>query len=713
MQQKARVLLILFLGLVLIVGGGAGCSAPSTPAPTATSVSPSPTPSSPASPSPTPSSPASPSPSPTPSSPASPSPTKTVSSTLPKGAEPATVQYNAELAKTLPFADQQDFQDAQRGFIATLPEVTILTEAGITAWTLKGFEFLQQKDPPPSVNPSLWRMAQLNMNNGLFKVTDRVYQVRGFDMSNMTIIEGDTGLILIDPLQTAQTSKASLNLYFQQFGEKPVMAVVYTHSHVDHYGGVKGVISEEEVKAGKVQVLAPEGFLEAVISENVYAGTAMNRRAGYQYGVLLPRGFLGLVDSGLGKTSAMGSMTLIPPTDIISKTGETRTIDGVEMEFQMVSGTEAPAEMTLYFPQFKMLDSAEIACPLLHNVLTLRGAQVRDPKKWAACLNEDIALYGDKTEVIIAQHNWPRWGQENVVSYLANQRDLYEFINDQTLNLINKGYTPIEIAEMIQLPDSLNKQWYTHGYYGTLNHDVKAVYQKYIGWYDGNPANLNPLIPVDAAKKYVAYMGGAQAVIEKARQDFAKGEYRWVAQVLNQVVFAEPDNAEARNLEADALEQLGYQAQAGTWRNIYLSGAMELRKGLIKGPGSGGSANPDTIKAMTMPLFFDYWGVRLNAAKAVGKAIILNWDFTEPAEQYALNLSNCALTYRAGWLAPKADATFTLARATLDSITLGQTTFDKEIAAGNIKVEGDAKKLAELMGLLDTFDVNFAIVTPE
>jgi alkyl sulfatase BDS1-like metallo-beta-lactamase superfamily hydrolase len=691
MQHAGRKLLILFLGLILIVGSVASCSTVTVVSETgaSTSLPPATDP------------------------PVSSSTSTTVSPTSPKAAEPATVQHNAELAATLPFADQQDFQDAQRGFVASLPDVTILSEAGTPVWTLKGFEFLQQKDPPATVNPSLWRIAQLNMSNGLFKVTDRVYQIRGFDMSNMTIIEGETGVILIDPLSTAQTAKAGLDLYFQQIGKKPVIAVIYTHSHTDHYGGVKGVISEADVKADKVQVLAPAGFLEAVISENVYAGTAMTRRAGYMYGLYLPRGQFGLVDSGLGKTSPVGAITLIAPTDSVAKTGETRTIDGVEMEFQMVSGTEAPAEMTLYFPQFKVLDSAEIACPLLHNVLTLRGAQVRDPKKWAACLDEDIALYGDRTDVIIAQHNWPRWGQESVVSYLATQRDLYEFINDQTLNLINKGYTPIEIAEMIKLPDSLNKQWYTHSYYGTLSHDVKAVYQKYIGWYDGNPANLNPLIPVDAAKKYVAYMGGAQAVIDKARQDFQKGEYRWVAQVMNQVVFAEPDNAEARYLEADALEQMGYQAEAGTWRSIYLTGALELRNGITKGPGTGGTANPDTIKAMTIPLFFDYWGVRLNAVKADGKTIILNWVFTDPAEQYALNLSNCALTYRVGRQAPKADATFTLTRATLDNITMGQTTFEKEVAAGNIKVVGDASKLAELLGMLDTFSGGFPIVTPE
>ncbi len=328
----------------------------------------------------------------------------------------------------------------------------------------------------------------------------------------------------------------------------------------------------------------------------------------------------------------MGSITLIAPTDIVSRTGETRVIDGVEMEFQMVSGTEAPAEMTIYFPQFKALDSAEIACPLLHNVLTLAGAQVRDPKKWAKSLDEAIALYGDKTEVVLAQHNWPRWGQENVVEYLANQRDLYEYINDQTLRLLNHGYTGIEIAEMLKLPASLDQQWYTHGYYGTLSHNVKAVYQRYIGWYDGNPANLHALPPEEAGAKFVEYMGGADAVMERAREDFARGEYRWVAQVMSHVVFADPENAEARNLEADALEQLGYQAE-GLWRNWYLMGASELRNGIAPVPGTGGSASPDTLKAMSVPLIFDFWGVRLNGDKADGKQMVINWNFTDTGEQ--------------------------------------------------------------------------------
>ena len=629
----------------------------------------------------------------------------------PNEATTITAQINAALLEELPFADQQDFEDAQRGFIATLPEVTIKAENGYTVWTLKGYEFLEQDEAPPSINPSLWRMAQLNMNNGLFEVTDRIYQVRGFDLSNMTIVEGDTGVILIDPLSTAETARAALDLYYQERGEKPVVAVIYTHSHVDHYAGVKGVITEEEVADGKVAVLAPDGFMEAAVSENVFAGNAMNRRFAYQYGVLLPRGEFAQVDNGLGKVNPLGAITLIAPTDTIAETGETRTIDGIELEFMMVSGTEAPAEMTIYFPQFNALDAAEIACPLLHNILTLRGAQVRDAKLWATSLDAAIARYGDSLDVVFAQHNWPRWGQENVITYLANQRDLYEYLNDQTLRLLNHGYTGIEIAEMLELPESLNQQWYTHGYYGTVSHNVKAIYQRYIGWYDGNPANLHALPPEAAGAKFVEYMGGADAVIERARDDYARGDYRWVAQVLSQVVFADPDNEEARLLEADALEQLGYQSE-GLWRNWYLMGAYELRNGIMKPPGTGGSASPDTLKAMSMPLFFDFWGVRLNGEMADGKQFVINWDFTDIDEQYALNLSNSALTYRADWLAPDAGLTVTLERATLDAITLGETTFEDAVATGAVELEGDASLLADLMGMLDTFKPDFAVVTP-
>ncbi len=570
------------------------------------------------------------------------SPVTTVPS--PAAAEPATVEQNARVLQELPFSDRQDYEDAERGFIATVPDLTVKHASGLVTWTLTGFEFLLQTAPPTTVNPSLWRLAQLNMNNGLFKVVDGVYQIRGFDLSNMTIVEGEDGIIVIDPLSVKETAKAAIDFYYAQRGTRPVKAVIYSHTHSDHYGGVRGVITDADVAAG-TQVLAPVGFLEAAVSENVFAGVAMARRTSYVYGGMLPRGERGLVDDGLGKAFPLGTATLIAPTDIVSASDLTRTIDGVDLQFYLVSGTEAPAEMTIYLPQSRVLDSAEIACPLLHNVLTLRGAQVRDPKRWATNLSSVIAMYGDKTDVLIAQHHWPRWGKEDATRLLADQRDLYEYINDQTLNLANKGYTPTEIAEMIELPESLSQAWYVRGYYGTLSHDVKAVYQRYLGWYDGVPADLDPLPTADAARKYVEYMGGPDAVMAKARKDFKAGEYRWVAQVMNQVVFAYPDDAKARYLEAAALEQLGYQAESATWRNIYLCGAQELRKG-YKVPSFGGAFTPDTIRAMTTPLVFDYWGVCLNAQKAAGVTMVIDWTFTDTGEQFALNLSNSALTYR-------------------------------------------------------------------
>ena len=629
-----------------------------------------------------------------------------------KPATSHTEELNAALAKTLPFGDRKDFEDAQRGFVATLPNPTIVAEDGHTVWSLSGYDFLQQDEAPASVNPSLWRMAQLNLTNGLFQVTDRIYQVRGFDVSNMTIIEGDTGVILIDPLTNTETARAGLDLYYHERGEKPVVAVVYTHSHVDHYGGVKGVVNEADVESGQIAVLAPAGFLEAAVSENVNAGTAMSRRASYQYGLTLPPGPLGQVDNGIGKAHPKGSITLIPPTDLISGTGQTRTIDGIEMVFQDASGTEAPAEMTIYFPQLKALNVAEIACPLLHNVLTLRGAQVRDPKLWSEAIDELIALYGDDVELLLAQHNWPRWGRDESVAVLVNQRDLYRFINDQTLRLINHGYTPLEIADQLQLPESLSEHWYTHGYYGTLSHNVRAVYQRYMGWYDGVPANLNPLPPVEAAAKYVEYMGGADAVMELARADFSAGNYRWVAQVMHQVVFADPDNTAARNLEADALEQLAYQSESGPWRNIYLVGAQELRQGPPEGISGESTANADTIRAMSIPLFFDYWGVRLNAEKAAGKNLVINWRFTDTGEEYALTVSNAAMTYRANWQSPDAGLGLTLERTTLNAIILGETDFGTAVKSGAIGVVGNGAQLQELLSMLDTFDPIFPIVTP-
>ncbi|MFI5181418.1 MAG: alkyl/aryl-sulfatase [Thermoanaerobaculia bacterium] len=627
----------------------------------------------------------------------------------PKEAEPATKEANAAVLKELNFADREDFEEAQRGLIAAPESAVIRDGSGKEVWNLRAYDFLKKGDAPATVNPSLWRQAQVNLNAGLFKVVDRIYQVRGLDLSNMTIVEGDKGVILIDPLLSAETARAALDLYFQKRGRRTVVAVIHTHSHADHFGGVKGVVDEADVKAGKVRILAPEHFLEAAISENVTAGTAMSRRTAYWYGLVLPRGERGQVDTGLGKAASLGAITLIPPTDLIIKTGEKRTLDGVEMVFQMSPDTEAPAEMTIFFPQFRVFDSAELACHTLHNVLTLRGAQVRDAAKWSYYLNEAIAMYGDRTDVLIAQHNWPRWGHERAIQFLKDQRDTYKYIHDQTLRLTNEGLTMAEIGPMLKLPPSLARHWYARGYYGTVNHDAKAVYQKYIGWYDMNPANLDPLPPVESARKYVEYMGGAQVVMARAREDFRKGEYRWVAQAMNHVVFADSKNQEARNLEADALEQLGYQAEASTWRNNYLTAAYELRHEV---PATPTTASPDVVTAMTIPMFFDYLGVQLNGPKADGKVIVLNWNFTDVKEKYILNLDNSALTYMPNQQATHADTTFTLTRATLDAITLGKTTFDKEVASGTIRVQGNGKKLGELLSLLDTFTGGFNIVTP-
>jgi alkyl sulfatase BDS1-like metallo-beta-lactamase superfamily hydrolase len=628
----------------------------------------------------------------------------------PADATPATAKANQAVLQALPFANRQDFEDAQRGLVARWPGGVVKAADGHVVWNLNTYAFIAG-EAPPTVNPSLWRQALLNMDNGLYKVTDRIYQVRGMDLSNMTIVEGDRGIIVIDPLISTEVAKASLDLYREHRGNRPVVAVIYTHSHIDHYGGVKGVVSEADVRSGKVRVLAPEGFLEHAVSENVYAGNAMSRRATYMYGALLPRSARGQVDAGLGKTTSLGTVTLIPPTDIIRKTGEKRTIDGVDIVFQMAPGTEAPAEMLFYFPQMRALCAAEDMTHTLHNLYTLRGAEVRDAQKWWQAIDYAIHAFGGRTDVIFASHHWPMWGQARISTFMHKQRNLYKYLLDQTLRLINHGLTMNEVAEQVRLPRSLADEWYNRGYYGTVSHDVKAIYQKYIGWYDGNPAHLHPLPPVETAKRYVEYMGGGKAVVERARASYAKGEYRWVAQVLSDVVLAEPDNVEARALEADALEQLGYQAESGPWRCEYLMGAYELRNGVPASHGQG-SSSADVLSALTLPMYFDYMGIRLNGPKAEGKHIVLNWRFTDSGEKVALELEDSALLYQMGAQAANPDATLTLARTTLDDITLRRTTLQEAMANGRVKVAGNPARIAELFGLLDTFQPTFPIVTP-
>jgi alkyl sulfatase BDS1-like metallo-beta-lactamase superfamily hydrolase len=629
----------------------------------------------------------------------------------PRPAEASVAAANQAVLGALPFGDRRDFEDAQRGFVATNPHATI-TAGERTVWSQKNYAFLQSDTAPDTVHPSLWRIAQLNCRHGLFEVIDRIYQVRGFDIANMTIVESDSGIIVIDTLTSAEPAKAALEVYFEHRGRRPIKAVIYTHTHTDHWGGVKGVVDEAAVTGGEVAIIAPDGFMEHAVSENVIAGNAMVRRAQYQFGTLLRTGERGQVDAALGKTISRGTVTLIAPTDLIRKTGERRHIDGVEIVFQMAPNSEAPAEMHMHFPALRALNMAENTTHLFHNLLPFRGAEVRDPLAWSKYINEALELFAEHSDVLMGQHHWPVWGTERIKSYMTSQRDLYKYVHDQTLRLMNHGLTASEIAETLVLPNSLAQQWQNRDYYGTVRHNAKAIYQKYLGWYDGNPANLDALPPREAAKKMVAYMGGAAAIIAKAREDFRAGEFRWVAEVTNKLVFAEPDNTEARALNADAFEQLGYLAEAATWRNAYLFAAQELRNG-VAATGATASVSPDTLAALTIDMLFDFIGVRLNGPKAEGKRAVINWIFEDTGQRYVLNLENCALTYVGGKNRDDADASLTLSRTTLNAIFARQTTFMQEIQSGKVKISGNPMKLMELFGLLDTFQPTFEIVEPK
>lgn len=561
------------------------------------------------------------------------------------------------------------------------------------------------------MNPSLWRQSQLLNISGLFQVTEGIYQVRNFDLSNMTIVEGTQGIAIFDPLISAETAKAALELYYAHRPKKPVVAVVYTHSHVDHYGGVRGIVDEADVRAGKVAIYAPAGFLEAAVAENVMAGNAMSRRASYMYGNLLPPSATGQVGAGLGTTTSAGTVTLIPPTDIIEKTGETRVIDGLTYEFLYAPGSEAPAEMLFYIREKKAINAAEDSTHTLHNTYSLRGAKIRDPLAWSKYLNEALARWGGEAQVMFAMHHWPVWGNGAVVEHLELQRDMYRYINDETLRLANRGYTMVEIAEQIELPPAIASHFSNRGYYGSLNHDVKATYVLYLGWFIGNPATLHVLPPVEAAQRYVAMMGGADALLQKAKAYYDKGEYRWVAEVVNHAVFADPTNQAAKHLQADALEQMGYQAESGPWRNFYLTAAKELREGVAELPVPV-TASPDTVRAMSLDLFFDFLAMRLDGPKAAGKRIVLNFDFTDVKEKYMLEMVHGVLNHTPGRQAKEPDAAISLTRETLNRIVLQETTLANAIASGDVKVAGAQPKLEELLGYLDRFEFWFPIVTP-
>jgi alkyl sulfatase BDS1-like metallo-beta-lactamase superfamily hydrolase len=629
----------------------------------------------------------------------------------PKDASASVVALHEATLKALPFSDVRDFEDAARGFLGTIEDARIVSPQGRVIWSLEPYRFLDNTEAPPTVDPSLWRQSRLNMHHGLFEVVPGVYQVRGLDIANMTLIEGDTGVIVVDTLMSIEGARAAMELYFQHRGNKPVSAVIFSHTHTDHWGGARGVLDDAALAAG-VPIIAPNFFMEHAVSENIIAGPAMMRRAQYQFGPLLAKGVRGQVDCGLGKSVAAGAVALLRPTDLIIATGDKRIIDGVEFEFQMAPNSEAPAEMHFFLPRYKLLNLAENCTHNFHNLLPFRGADVRDALAWSKYLGEALQMWGGKADAMCGQHHWPVWGHERIDTMIRQQRDLYKYAHDQTIRMMNHGLTAAEIAETIRLPKSLDGAWHGRGYYGHIRHNVKAIYQKYLGWYDANPVNLDPLPPVESGKKYVEYMGGSDAILARAAKDFAQGEFRFVAQAVSHLVFAEPDNPAARAMLADTFEQLGYAAESSTWRNAYLFGAQELRQGMPDVPPRPGMPR-ETLAALRTEQLWDVLGIRLNGPKAEGKRIVLNWRFTDTNETFILNLENSALTYVAGAQAADAHASFTLARSTLDEVIAKLTNFPEAVSAGEIKFSGEPLRLGELMMLMDEFPRMFEIVEPK
>lgn len=628
----------------------------------------------------------------------------------PKPATHHTTRHQDQVRARLPFDDVRSFDNARRGFIASLEPLRIAhQDAERSALDLTAFDFLTD-ECPDTVNPSLWRQAQLNaQHHGLFEVTDGIYQVRSFDIANMTLVRGETGWIVIDPLTCSESSSAALKLANAHLGHREVVAVIHTHSHVDHFAGILGVTDQASVSSGRVQVIAPLDFVDEALNENVLAGNVMGRRATYMYGNLLPASPAGFVTTGLGAALALGSTGFIVPTDIITTNTETRQIDGIDIEFQLTMGSEAPAEMVFYFPQFKALCMSEITSHHLHNIYTPRGAQVRDAMAWSKQIQESIDRFGGRLELTFASHHWPTWGQVDAITYLKKQRDLYRYIHDQTLRMANLGLGPDEIAESIELPASLAQEFHCRDYYGTLKHNAKAVYVKYLGFFDGNPANLDAHPPRQRALRYVEFMGGSDAIMERCQQCFADGDYRWVAEVLNHLVFAEVDHLPARSMLADAYEQMGYQAESGPWRNFYLCGALELRQGLPKGSKFGPSAG----MAQGMPLanIFEAMGVRLNGLRAASHPMSMNLTLTD-AEPVLIEIENGVLHAHFNRSDEKAGLTIESSEATFKQLILGLADPIALINDQKLKLEGDANLLITFRGLMDQFERRFPIVTP-
>lgn len=630
-------------------------------------------------------------------------------SASPNPATSNTIAEHQRCIAGLDFADRGDFERVGRGRLAAIEPPVINGPGARPLWDIDAFSFLEG-ECPPTVNPSLWRQSQLNAHHGLFEVTPGIYQVRGYDISNITFVRSDNGWIVIDPLTVTETAAAARQLVDSHFGERPIVAVVYTHSHLDHFGGVRGIITEAEVADGRVQIIAPYGFLEAAVSENVIAGPAMRRRAMYMYGVLLPSGADTHVDCGLGKRMPFGTSGLIAPTVDITETGQTLLIDGITIEFQMTPGTEAPAEMNFYFPQFKALCMAENCCATMHNVYTPRGAEIRDALGWSRYINQALELFLDRSDVAFASHHWPRWGSDDISRWLGGQRDLYRYLHDETMRLANHGLTASEIAEEIEMPPALANEWFNRGYYGTVNHNVKAIYQKYLGWFDANPANLHPHPPVGTAERMVRYMGGADAVLAKARVDYGVGDYRWVAQVCNYLVFADASNTVARTLQADAFEQLGFQAESAVWRDFYLMGAHELRNGTPALKGMRPTASADTMRAMTPQMVLDLCAVKLNGPRAFGETMQLEFRF-DNGWHTRLVLANGVVHYTEKAVG-EPDATIATTAFALASMANELSTLADERANSSTTVTGDVASFERFLALLDQFELFFAIIEP-
>jgi alkyl sulfatase BDS1-like metallo-beta-lactamase superfamily hydrolase len=593
-------------------------------------------------------------------------------------------------------ADRQDFEDADRGLVDKLDPAVIKNADGRVIWDNDAYAFLDA-DCPDTAHPSLWRQGQLVARQGLFEVVPGIYQVRGFDISNMTVIEGDHGAVVIDPLISTECAAAALALYRKHRGHRPVTAMIYTHSHGDHFGGARGVLTDD------IPIVAPEGFLEHAVAENVYAGTAMTRRAIYMYGSLLDKAPDSQIGAGLGMTTSSGSISLVPPTLDITHTGQEEVLDGVRIQFQMTPGTEAPSEMNFFFPDFRALCMAENATHNLHNLLTLRGALVRDPRVWSRYLGEAIDLYTADAYVAFASHHWPTWGRDRIVTYLSQQRDLYGYLHDQTLRLMNKGYTGIEIAEMIEMPPPLRAAWHTHGYYGSVSHNVKAIYQRYMGWFDGNPANLWQHPPADRATRYVESMGGADAVVARAQSYVDAGDLRFAVELLNHVVFAEPDHATAKELLASAYTTLGHGSENGTWRNFYLMGAKELREGISKQPTS--IVARDVIVALTVEQVFDSIAIRIDGPRAWDLDFAIDWVFTDLHERWRTTLSSGVFVPEPDPSGADVALTVTLTKPQLLQLLAGQ-------GLDQPTYDGDGSVLQTLVSVVDTVDPNFPIVTP-